>query len=237
MEATTLAQSTAAPVAWRPAARYARRAGQPFSRWYIAPLADALAERLAARRVAPSHVTLAGVLAAALGAAILFYWPTSTLFAAGLVLVAWLCDRTDGALARRLNQATQAGAWLDANCDELTDLGLHAAVASAAAQQGSTSAWAALACFFAGKYLFMYSLQTEEVHAPAATSLGSGAANPSLARWLYHAPANADVRVHLLLAGLVTGWLTVELWFVAVYYGLRWLLRWRLVPARLGGRP
>ncbi len=54
-------------------------------------------------------------------------------------------------------------------------------------------------------------------------------------RWLYHLPGNADVRLHLLVAGLLTGWLTAELALVAVYYNARWLLRYGLVGRRLGG--
>jgi hypothetical protein len=48
-------------------------------------------------------------------------------------------------------------------------------------------------------------------------------------------PGNADVRVHLLVLALATGYLGVELALVAVYYNLRWLVRYALVARRLGG--
>ncbi len=61
------------------------------------------------------------------------------------------------------------------------------------------------------------------------------AALPSLLRRAYHLPGNADVRVHLLVLALATGYLAVELAWVAVYYNLRWLARYGLVARRLGG--
>ena len=56
-----------------------------------------------------------------------------------------------------------------------------------------------------------------------------------LLRTLYHLPGNADVRIHLLLVALCTGWLTAELALVALYYNLRWIVRYALVARRLGG--
>ena len=52
---------------------------------------------------------------------------------------------------------------------------------------------------------------------------------------LYHLPANADVRVHLLAGAMACGLLAAELAFVAVYYNFRWLARYALVARRLGG--
>jgi hypothetical protein len=39
----------------------------------------------------------------------------------------------------------------------------------------------------------------------------------------------------VLLAALCTGWLTAELALVALYYNLRWIVRYALVARRLGG--
>ena len=71
-------------------------------------------------------------------------------------------------------------------------------------------------------------------------SLALDPGHPSTAPggWLrraYHLPGNADVRAHLLVLALATGYLAVELAWVAVYYNLRWLLRYGLVARRLGG--
>ncbi len=54
-------------------------------------------------------------------------------------------------------------------------------------------------------------------------------------RLAYHLPGNADVRVHLLVVALATGYLAAELALVAAYYNLRWIVRYALVARRLGG--
>jgi phosphatidylglycerophosphate synthase len=155
-------------------------------------------------------------------------------------LAAWFFDRADGQLARRQGTVTAWGAWLDANVDELLDVGLHAAVAaSAASQMASNLPSLLLAAFLAGKYLFMHGVATEE-HVPRQ-SRAERDADPRpasrTARVLhaaYHLPGNADVRVHLLAAAMCTGWLSAELAIVAGYYNLRWVVRYLLVARRLG---
>jgi hypothetical protein len=47
-------------------------------------------------------------------------------------------------------------------------------------------------------------------------------------------PANADVRIHLLVLALLSGWFTTELAVVATYYNVRWIARYPLVIARAG---
>jgi len=252
-----------------------RRAGRhPISRWYIGPLADRLAAALTPTRVRPVHLTLCGLAVGAIAAAVLVGAPQLAPVAGLLVLVAWLFDRADGSLARRQGTVSAWGAWLDANVDELLDVGLHAALAAAAASQtASRLPWLLLGAFLAGKYLFVYGMATEEqvsrqlhgisgeagwlgssgASAQNATtggrlrlttslppgpggSLRSTPATRRLVRAAYHLPGNADVRVHLLAAALMTGWLSAELAVVAGYYNLRWIVRYVLVARRLGGR-
>lgn len=227
-----------------------RRAGRhPISRWYVGPAADRLAAVLTPTRVRPVHLTLCGLAVGAIAAAVLVGAPHFAPVAGLLVLVAWLFDRADGELARRQNTVSAWGAWLDANVDELLDVGLHAAVAAAAASRtASNLPWLLLGAFLAGKYLFVHGMATEE-HVPGQSRrvseehgcLGSSAASPQgpatrILRAAYHLPGNADVRVHLLAAALVTGWLSAELAIVAAYYNLRWIVRYALVARRLGGR-
>ena len=179
-----------------------------------------------------------------LAVGVLVGWPELAPVSAMLVLGAWFFDRADGALARRQATASAWGAWLDANVDELLDVGWHVAVAAAAASQtGSTIPWFLLVGFVGGKYLFIHGLATEHPMAeePAVASGEPARAAPAsplarLLQALYHLPGNADVRVHLLAAALLTGLLCAELWIVAVYYNLRWLARYALVARRLGGR-
>jgi phosphatidylglycerophosphate synthase len=210
-----------------------RAQNYPLSRWYLRPAAQIAASWLDRAGARPLHLTLLG-LAIALGAGIgLLAAPARHAWWALLVLAAWFCDRADGLLARRQRAQTARGAWLDANIDELIDLGLHAALAAAAARvHSSPLPYGLLIAFLAGKYLFMYGLQTDESH-------GAGDRAPSWdrlswGRWLYHLPANADVRVHLLAAALLTGCFATELALLALYYNLRWLLRYPIVYRRLG---
>ena len=222
----------------------------PISRWYLRPAAARLAAILAPTRIRPNWLTLAGLAAAGVAAATLYVRPDAAPWAAGWVLLAWFCDRADGQLARLQQSASAWGAWLDANVDELTDLGLHVSVAAAAATKTASSLpWTLLIAFLAGKYLLMYGLGSEEAaeaqnrkgpkpqraERGACGAAGSLHARHSTLRTLYHLPGNADVRIHLLLAGLCTGWLTAELALIALYYNMRWIVRYALVARRLGG--
>ena len=211
----------------------------PLSRWYLRPAAGLLAIVLTPTRIRPSHLTLCGLAAGLSAAGALLVGPVAWPLAGILVLVWWFLDRTDGQLARRQGTVTTLGAWLDANVDELIDLTVHVALCAALVRQtGWTAAWLLLIAFLAGKYLFMYGLALEEPLLEARDAGSSNNDSSRAIRWLraaYHFPANADVRVHLLVACLFTGWLIVELAAVAVYYNLRWIARYVLVARRLGG--
>lgn len=210
-----------------------RATNYPISRWYLRPAGASLAGRLAPTRIRPNHLTLLGLLLAAAAGAVLAGWPFLSPLAGALVLAAWFCDRTDGLLARQQGTASAWGAWLDGNVDELVDVGLHIAVATAAATQ---TAWFLLVAFLAGKYLFLHSLATESVRPDSRDRCADGMRR----HWtvsIYHLPGNADVRLHLLVIALMCGWLTAELAVVACYYNLRWIARYWLVARRLGGDP
>jgi hypothetical protein len=215
---------------------------------------------LAPTRVRPVHVTLCGLLLSLAAAATLAARPALAPLAAGLVLAGWFCDRLDGLLARRQGTVTRWGGWLDGNVDELADLALQSAAACAAARGlASSLPWFLLGAFLAGKYLFVYGLNLEEhlgrSRPPGGTSTQHETSTPdgippqrvglpgskprpaggACLRTLWHLPGNADVRLHLLILALLSGWLTVELAVVAVYYNLRWIAGYVLVARRLGG--
>lgn len=215
-----------------------RGAGYPLSRWYLRPLAGRLAAMLAGTWVRPWHLTACGLAVGLHAAAILLWQPGWAPAAAVLVLVAWLFDRADGQLARRQQTVSAWGAWLDANVDELLDLAWHVAVAGALARQwGGCGPWLLVLGFVTGKYLFMHGLATEQacpwrMH-PKEPETRSRAAG--FLRSAYHLPANADMRVHLLVGALWTGWLATELAVIAGYYHVRWIARYVLVARRLGG--
>jgi phosphatidylglycerophosphate synthase len=154
-----------------------------------------------------------------------------------LILAAWFCDRIDGPLSRLQNVSGPLGAWIDANVDEFVDLGLHVVTAAVAARlSGSPLPWFLLIGFLVGKYLLMHGLASDDdltLRSAANRTLTNGEAAPSSWwRTLYHLPANADVRAHLLIIAVAFGWPTWELAFVAVYYNLRWPLRYFLLLRR-----
>ena len=219
--------------------RRARR--YPLSRWYLRPAAGRLAAALAPTSVRPVHLTFCGLLAAVGAGAVLLWQPEAMPVAAALVLVYWFFDRADGQLARRQGTASAWGAWLDGNIDELVDLSLHVAVAVVLARQVAGAwPWWLLTALLVGKYLFMYGLEhnvtIDDRRAPPPRPV---AAFHGVPRRVYHLPGNADVRVHLLALALALagGWLTAELALVAVYYNMRWMVRYVLVARRLGGLP
>jgi GT2 family glycosyltransferase/phosphatidylglycerophosphate synthase len=213
-----------------------RDADFPFSRWYVRPAAMAIAERIARMGVRPTQVTLVGLLLAVTAAAVLLCSPASHLVAAGLILAAWLCDRIDGPLARRQNATSAWGAWLDANIDEGVDLGLHVAAAAAAAQSSDSPwPWTFLIAFLFGKYLLMHGLASDTAHTHRSPMIEAAGANShrSWLRTVYHLPGNADVRIHLLIAGVAFGLMTWELAIIALYYNFRWIARYVLLARRI----
>lgn len=207
---------------------------------------------------------MCGFFAAAIAVLLICTWPGSWVVAALFVWFAWLYDLTDGALARVQGTTSSRGAWLDANLDELADVALHVAIAYAiVTRTGEQTAWLLVILFLAGKYLFSYGLgleheirtagrsgrsdsdrsegaeddaSTNHLFDPSGRKLSKTREGSSpLLRRLYHLPGNVDVRVHVLLATLLLGWLETELWFVAGYYNARCLARYVLVPRRLPG--
>ena len=177
------------------------------------------------------------------------------------VWLAWFYDRADGMLARRQGTVSAWGAWFDANVDELTDMAFQVAVAVALVRQvGEPWPWFLLVAFVVGKYLLMYGLMFEEQASPqdtfaqssvtggepftteqraacCASGFSTTTGRGSLSEWLrqlYHLPGNCDVRIHWLIVMLLLNQLAIELAAVALYYNLRWIVRYSIVWRRLG---
>lgn len=218
----------------------------PISRWYLRRAARRLARTCGLRGVSPNCLTWSGFTLAVLAAMAL---PLAVrpelglglwvqLAVAGLLLGYWLLDQADGYLARLSGSVSAYGGWLDANLDELVDLGLHVAAGWALTlASGSVVPLWLVVGFLVGKYLFMYGLNfaSEAEPRPAqgcepAAHRGKGAW--SVVRRLWHFPADADVRLHLLVVAVAVGQLGIELAFVAIYYNLRWVARHVLMAHR-----
>ena len=224
--------------------RRARR--HPLSRWYICPLAALGFTRrwlVPPRRFGHGNLSLAGQLACGTVAA----WCVASCKsvrrscrrddgARGLVL----SDRADGILARRLGACDRRGAWLDANTDEIVDLGLQVERrdcrgSSRRADRTGRMIW--LVLFLLGKYLLMHGLSCEweneetggktQSADPAATNSGvSGlaalAVPPSRqCRQLPSSPTGRSVAD--------MGWRYRAIGHPSpLYYNLRWLVRYAM---------
>jgi phosphatidylglycerophosphate synthase len=218
----------------------ARIGNYPISQWYVFPITRRIAAGLAPTGIRPIHITLLGLLFGLSAVALLLAVPTAGPVAGVLVLAAWFLDRTDGLLARRQQTASPFGAWLDANVDELHDVAWHTAAAYAAATlSGTQLPWFLLIGFLAGKYLFVSGLTEERALEGSSDDVPSDHERSGIGGWaraVYHLPGNADIRLHLLFAALLLGWMTAELAIIAAYYNLRWISRFGLVAHRLGGQ-
>lgn len=222
-------------------AEHQRDRRHPISRWYLLPTLDRVAEALASTSVRPWHITLAGLACVLAAITVLVTGLTSSGVAAGLVWMAWVCDRLDGKLARRQRTASRTGAWLDANVDEFCDLSIHAAMAWAASAaalaslSGATAIaaadlttllapWLLVTAFVIGKYLLFYGM-AEGTPSGEPTTEPRQAARSSWLKTLYHLPGNADVRWHLVIVALACSWFMPALAYVAAYFNVRWLVR------------
>src|SRR5947199_359765 len=73
----------------------------------------------------------------------------------------------------------------------------------------------------------------DDIPTTSAAGRGTNLRGGSPVRSLYHLPANADVRAHLLISATACGWLTAELALIAVYYNFRWVARYVLIARRI----
>jgi len=214
----------------------------PVSRYYVCPLADRIAGWLANTAIRPSHVTIAGAGLGVCACGLLLGGAGESislrLLATAAIWLAWLCDRVDGALARATGNVSRWGAWLDANLDELLELAIYASLALVVAAQGSPAIWIWAYAFIAGKYLFAHGVDQEKWQPsfePAKSAAPVSGEPVGFARWLYHLPGNADVRLHVLLVSVMAGWFWLPIVSAAIYFQLRWLVRYPLVVRRLRG--
>jgi MFS family permease len=224
------------------AAEHTRAQRHPISRWIVMPLVLRVVPSWIDDRITPTAVSLFGLFATLIGCIALTINIAFAPIAAGCVFIAWFADRTDGPLARWQKTDSPWGRWLDANLDELGDVLWHGAIVLALAP--IATAWPWLVAFLAGKYLLFVGLQHPSPDDNTTATNEDAKDRPqgnlvhTLVRNIYHGIGNADVRYHLLLVSLLvaTWWplaLLVELVIVAVYYNMRWVVRYGLMYRRL----
>lgn len=143
--------------------------------------------------------------------------------AAVLLFVFGLFDTLDGELARLQHRESSRGMLLDASTDRMKEVLLYTAIAYvfATGDHPATAAWAAAA--------LGASLCVSYVKAKGEAAVGSS-------RQVPHAALNAlfkdglltfELRMFLLIAGLLTGWLAAVTAAIAILAGYTAL--WRLV--------
>ncbi len=160
-------------------------------------------------RLSPNAVTIIGLLAH-LPIAVLIaqgeYW-----WAAGLLLVFGLFDALDGELARLQKRASSAGMLLDATTDRMKETALYCGVAYALilSDKPQMAVWAVAACGA--------SLCVSYVKAKGETAVSGGKLTPNeINRLFQDGLLRFEVRMSLLIIGLVTGYLAEVVVIIAV---------------------
>lgn len=93
--------------------------GRQMTNWIVVPIADLLANW----GISPNLLTVAGLLANM--AAALLLARGELVWAGVVLLILGPLDGLDGALARRLNQSSKTGAFLDSNFDRLSEIAVY----------------------------------------------------------------------------------------------------------------
>lgn len=165
--------------------------------------------RLSNGKLTPNTVTVIGLLAhlpiAVLIATEHTYW------AALLLLVFGLFDALDGALARIQKKASSGGMLLDASTDRMKEVMLYSGVGALfiASSQASWAIWAIIACGA--------SLCVSYVKAKGETAVRGGSFSPNeINRLFQDGFLRFELRMALLIIGLVTPWLTYIVAAIAV---------------------
>ncbi len=151
-------------------------------------------------KLSPNTVTIVGLLAhlpIAYLIAVNSFW-----LAAGLLVVFGLFDALDGELARLQKRASSAGMLLDASTDRMKETVLYCGVAYSliATDRPELAVWAVAACGA--------SLSVSYVKAKGETAISASKFTPNeINRLFQDGLLRFEVRMALLVIGLLTGWL------------------------------
>ena len=159
---------------------------------------DPIVRVLIALHVTPNVITVVGFLGAVAGAALI---ASGELLIGGVVVViAGALDLFDGALARATGRAGPVGALLDSTLDRCSEAVVLFGVLLYQLDRGNSEEAALVFVALTGSFLVSY-VRTR------AGELGSD---------ITAGLATRPERVVLLALGLMTGWLRVTLWILAI---------------------
>jgi len=168
--------------------------------------------RVSRGRITPDSVTLFGAaMHVPIALAIAFdrpYW------AAGLLVVFGLFDALDGSLARLQERASTSGMLLDASTDRVKEAVLYSGVAYLFVEQGQP-AWAVASVTLALGASIIVSYVKAKGEA-AIASVGHVIPHAKLNRMFADGWFPFEVRMSLLVIGLVSGWLLAAVIVIAV---------------------
>lgn len=129
----------------------------------IDPLWEAMATPLVKARLTPNQVTLIGLVLILL-VSLAYLWHQSPALYSATLIVAFVFDALDGAVARRRNMSTKAGGYFDAMVDRYQELAVLATLAYL------HDAWPlALACF-SGSIITSYAKARTAIEMPVSNT-------------------------------------------------------------------
>jgi phosphatidylglycerophosphate synthase len=177
-------------------------------------------------KLTPNTVTIIGLLAHLPIAWLIaenHYW-----WAAVLLLVFGLFDALDGELARHQKRASSAGMLLDATTDRMKETMLYCGAAySLVTNHGPGYAvWAVAACGA--------SLCVSYVKAKGETAVSGGKFTPNeINRLFQDGLLRFEIRMTILIIGLVTGYLTAAVVLIAIFSTFTAVERLTKISAKL----
>jgi phosphatidylglycerophosphate synthase len=179
-------------------------------------------------KLSPNTVTLVGFAMHAPIALLIAYG--HNLWAAGLLVIFGLFDTLDGELARLQGKASEQGMLLDAATDRLKEVLLYSGVgyALALSSHPATAAWAAAAC---GASLSVSYVKAKGEAAVAAS--GKQLAHHELNHLFSGGFLSFEVRMAILVLGLLTDQLVIATAFIALFASLTALQRLTRISRQL----
>ncbi len=175
-------------------------------------------------KISPASVTIIGLIAH-----IPISWLIATrhnLKAAVLLLFFGLFDALDGSLARLQGKASNSGMLLDASTDRMKEVMLYTGAAYSLVAQGSAywTAWAVVACGA--------SLTVSYVKAKGETAVKGLPAN-EVNRLFQDGVMRFEVRMTVLIAGLVSNRLSWAIAFIAITSSITAIGRLRTIMNKI----